>query len=183
MALMDYGTPASPDAILSRREERAELLEGFSLEYSGQTLICVKLNIPGPVKQSPCLDRLFDHALSQAAAKVNDARILDIRRDVTGPEAVLVTPMDARKVKRLMVCLEEDSPAGRIYDLDVMGDGRAVSREVLGLAQRRCLLCAKSARICARSRAHSVPELLRAMEKLIKQDPELACLLAAQPGD
>ncbi|MEG0379594.1 MAG: triphosphoribosyl-dephospho-CoA synthase CitG, partial [Eubacterium sp.] len=64
--------------------------------------------------------------------------------------------------------LEESTPLGRLFDIDVQrSDGSKVSRKIIGLPKRKCLLCHKNAFECSRSRAHSVKDLLRYEAKIM----------------
>ncbi|MDD7202562.1 MAG: citrate lyase holo-[acyl-carrier protein] synthase [Spirochaetales bacterium] len=72
-------------------------------------------------------------------------------------------------MKRVLVEFELRHPVGRWVDLDVRtSDLSAVSRTQLGLAERRCIICDRPAKECARSRRHPVEELyqvtMRALE-------------------
>lgn len=71
----------------------------------------------------------------------------------TREEAYYAVPMEISALKRLLVEIEETGPSGRLLDLDLLDvHGHPVSRESLGLHQRRCLLCNQPAKLCARSR-------------------------------
>ena len=48
-------------------------------------------------------------------------------------------------------------------------DGSKVGREELGLEERKCLLCGQPARVCARSRAHSVGLLQQRTEEILEE--------------
>ena len=72
------------------------------------------------------------------------------------------------ELKRALVNLETADPLGRLWDLDVTDPQRgALSRRGLGLPVRRCIVCDEPAHACARSRAHSLAELLRAIEVIL----------------
>ena len=73
------------------------------------------------------------------------------------------------ELKRALVDLEAAEVLGRLWDLDVtdpiLG---ALSRQDFGLPVRRCLVCDEPAHACARSRAHSLSELLEVIEVILK---------------
>lgn len=72
-------------------------------------------------------------------------------------------------IKKLTVQIEETHPFGRLYDIDVYGmDGKGISRQELGLPVRKCLICDKDAKICGRSRSHSVEELQQKVYEIIQ---------------
>jgi len=91
-----------------------------------------------------------------------------VRLDPTGPEALLVVDAGSRELKQATARLEEEHPLGRLWDLDVIDPLRgAISRKDLGMRSRRCLLCGEDARVCVRSRAHSLKELQSAIQEII----------------
>ena len=76
------------------------------------------------------------------------------------------------ELKRALVDLETVDPLGRLWDLDVTDPKLgALSRRGLGLPVRRCIVCDQPAHACARSRAHSLPELLGAIEDILHAAP------------
>ena len=75
----------------------------------------------------------------------------------------------AQKAKRIAVSIEEGTPEGRISDIDIIVQGRTLSRSDLGLPQRRCLLCDRPAKECARDQNHSYNHLRSEFEKLIEK--------------
>ena len=64
-------------------------------------------------------------------------------------------------VKLLAVEFEDHDHLGRLFDVDVLhaGNQRALSRSDFQMPVRKCLLCDRDAKDCARSRRHSVLEL------------------------
>jgi|GEM_PF-245211 len=66
---------------------------------------------------------------------------------------------DAIYAKRAAVAAEEENPACRIFDIDIITLHGQISRSSLGFPQRRCILCDAEAKECARSNAHSTEEL------------------------
>ena len=135
--------------------QRALLAEGVSC------LLSFTLNIPGPVKQFPLARAAFSEGLALLqdtfGAAVQKAETID---EPTGSEGLLVLDADPADAKRKTAALEEGHPLGRLFDMDVLDEGgRPLSRTELSLSQRTCLLCGNSAKVCGRSRAHSLPEL------------------------
>ena len=76
-------------------------------------------------------------------------------------------------IKKLMLSIEENTPCGRLFDIDVLTgslDGDIpvkVSREELGYGKRKCLLCESDAFTCVRSGRHRVPEVMMKAVQLI----------------
>ena len=164
--------------ILDAREQRVihqkELLERY-----GKSLICFTMNIAGPVKDSDLIRAGFslgDRLLS-AQLKGSGIRILHREADFspTGPTGFYVADADALTLKKLTCQVEDHSPVARLFDMDILAaDGSKYSREQLGLESRKCLLCENDARICGRSRAHTVEQLqeetTRLLQKAIGED-------------
>ncbi|MDD4159469.1 MAG: citrate lyase holo-[acyl-carrier protein] synthase [Synergistaceae bacterium] len=74
----------------------------------------------------------------------------------------------AKKAKGLAVSIEETTPQGRISDIDIVTQGKSISRSDLGLPPRTCLVCGKPAKECARNCSHSYKDLRLVIEELIK---------------
>ena len=88
----------------------------------------------------------------------------------SGPEAIYVVDVKPRLLKSATVELEDQHPLGRLWDLEVVAPGqRVLSRKLLGLPERRCLVCERPASECGRARRHSLPELLDVMQRIVKR--------------
>ena len=158
--------------MLEAREKRAwrqrELLGG------GQTMVCFTMNIAGPVKNSPLISQGYDLGkellLGQLAVAGWKIAHFEETREKTGNECILLVEAGPLDVKAVTTELEDDSPLGRLFDMDVLGpDGRKVDRQELGLPGRACLLCGESAAACARSRRHSVAELQEKTAAILRE--------------
>lgn len=162
------GTTVTLHQVLDAREERSymqrEMLE--TLQDEDGALICLTLNIAGPVKVFPYTVLAYEtgllavrECLMYIEAKLTDFR--DIRKD-TGYEAFFaVSGQTPQFCKEHLIILEENHPLGRLFDIDVLAwDGTKVSREELGFSRRTCLLCQNPAFLCGRSRTHSAQELV-----------------------
>ena len=155
--------PISLQEMLAAREARAFLQSQLLATYHAP-LISFTMNIAGPIKNSPLIREGFLLGLSQLLEALNAAKISILFQKETsspaGNEVFLVTDAPEHLIKQITCDLEDGSDLGRLFDMDVIrSDGSKVEREELGLSPRRCLICSGPARICARSRAHSVPEL------------------------
>ena len=156
-------------SMLARREARSHEQQKF-LHAHQSPLISFSMNIPGPIKTNALISKAFtigrDSLLSQLA-QVNAIIIeaLEIHED-TGDELLLsVGNVLPEVLKDIAVNIEESSPVGRLYDIDIIGlDGQKLSRPNF----RKCLICDKQAQECARSRTHSVNEMQDAIEKLLQ---------------
>lgn len=175
--------------MLEARERRA-LRQQALLRQFGRTLICFTMNIAGPVKNSPEIREgyLLGKTLLTGQLRAAGIRVLHWEEvcAVTGNEAILVVDADALTVKTLTTELEDSTPMGRLFDMDVLRpEGTKVDRQELGLPGRSCLICGGMAQGCARSRAHSVAQLQEKTGQLISDavdayDRETAARLTCQ---
>ena len=167
--VMLQGTEVTLEEMLRCREQRAQIQQEL-LAVHHCPLISFSLNIPGPVKTTPALERLFSegvHRIETALAgnhlEINEQRNIHA---ATGDACFLSVTGDAVRLKALMVEIEETHPLGRIFDMDVLdANGNKLSRPTY----RKCLLCDRQAQDCARSRRHSVSELQEKIEDLLME--------------
>lgn len=152
---------ASLQEILGAREDRAQKQQTLLAQYQ-KPLLCFTMNIAGPEKYSRDISLGFSvgNWLLQDALREQKLLHKELHRHNTGCEAYYVVDMPAPELKQLAIDLEETHLIGRLFDMDVIGtDGKKIDRESLGYPRRKCLICQQDARICARSRAHSVAQL------------------------
>ena len=146
------GDPVTLATVLDAREARA--------------LLCLTLNMPGPVKRNEASRRAFAAGLAALRAaglmdRVEREWTLDL---ITGPEAYLRLSCPAAEAKAIACQVEEAQPWGRLLDADVLRpNGVPMSRGELGKPPRGCLVCGKPGMGCARSRAHDLPALYAAV--------------------
>lgn len=171
------GPEVSLPQMLDAREHRAaEQRRALVAAGDGAALVSLTLAIPGPVKTSAVLRRVFERFVDEIlqALKGYRASVRTALEGACGPEAFIVVHEDARLVKRLVLAIEESDALGRLSDADVLwvddGSLRAVSRVDMGMSERRCLLCGAPAKECARSRAHSVEEMQGYIAHIIEQE-------------
>ncbi len=161
--------------ILDTRERRVQKQQEL-LKRFGKTLICFTMNIPGPVKVSPEI---------RAAFKIGNSLLHDLftvlyeedTSSFTGCEKFYIVDDVAAAAKQKCLIAEESSPAGRLFDMDVLTpEGEKISRK----SPRKCLICSKDAAVCGRSRTHSVEELQAATNTLLEDcGEEMVSRLAA----
>ncbi len=171
--------------MLEARDRRCEaqrrLLDSFALP-----LVSFTMNIPGPVKDSPLIRRGFRAGLRLLDEALDKAGFACLSRQlthaVTGNELLCAVDAPAEKLKAICTRIEDESPMGRLYDMDVIApDGQKLARA----EERRCLCCGAVGRGCASRRLHSLEELRAAVEKLLREglreaDAEIIDRLAAQ---
>ncbi len=151
--------PEMLDARERRAMEQRRLLETYH-----ETLLCFTMNIAGPVKNNERLHAGFEIGKNRLEDRFRAAKIgWTAREEInekTGNEAIYVLKQNPRLIKGIAADIEEESALGRLFDMDVLGaDGSKADREEIGLPGRRCLVCGRPAKECARSRTHTVEEL------------------------
>ena len=169
--------------ILSAREARVRRQQALLTEYRAP-LLCFTMNIAGPVKTTPLIERgfyeglaLLDGCLPKEKFLFRESRVLP-----TGCEGYYVISMPAGALKRLCTHFEEKHPLGRLFDMDVIDTaGVKLERET----ERSCMVCGAAGRVCAASRAHSSEQLQAVTSRMLMQyfrnrDQERVALLAVQ---
>ena len=159
-----------PD-MMRAREARFQVQCALRAQYPGAAVVCLTMNVAGPVKTTPEIERAFDWGVRAVRAALGgfalcfEAQV----RERTGPEAAFAVRGDARELKRRLCQLEDGCDLGRLLDIDVIApEGEKLARTELGLPQRRCLLCGEAAPVCARSRAHTVDALFARTHEIIR---------------
>jgi len=165
-----FGGPAATlDEILDSRSRRAER-QRERVERGCRCLVSFTMNIPGAVKQFPLSSFGFRSGLEALRRSLPSESLQweSVLEERTGSEGLFQLDADPWEVKRCTVRLEELHPLGRLFDLDVLdGTGGVISRSRLALPPRPCLLCGENAKICARSRTHSMEALRLRVAQLL----------------
>ena len=148
--------------ILDAREMRAfmqkELIEAYKLP-----LVCFTMNIAGPVKVTPLIERAFNEGVSLLKQVKN---IVFEKTEIlhTGCTYMMVSKTSAEDLKSICTEIEETHPLGRLFDMDVLNtDGLKLERQ----NQRGCLICQKSGRECSAGRVHSAEELFKKTNEIL----------------
>lgn len=167
------GTPITLQDMLAAREARVARRQRALARFNWPS-VTLSLVTPGAIKLSPA-----SMDVAQAAEAALQARFTELgwacettfsEPLLTGPEAIIAVNTDAHALKTETVALEETHRLGRLWDLDVhAADGTDLSRRDVGLQKRRCLLCDQPAHACTRAQAHSLEELLTAMQARLDQ--------------
>lgn len=152
--------------VLQARDRRVslqqELLKAFHCP-----LICFTMNIAGPIKTSPLILRGFQAGLASLDKKLPRDKILARRtfQEITGCEAFYAVNADAAQLKQLCTAIEEATPLGRLFDMDVLDtDGKKLERSSL----RGCIVCGKPGRGCAAGRLHPVAQLQEVTRQILR---------------
>lgn len=163
------GTPVSLQQMLDCRERRQDIQNKYLSHFHG-TVISFCMNIPGDIKTTPAIRKLFDEGKEAILNCLNDLHTdileqVELHQD-TGDEFILCVAGEAALIKRTMTEIEELHPLGRLFDIDVINsNGTKLARPVL----RTCILCQCPAHECARSRKHTIQELQDTIELMLNR--------------
>ena len=155
--------------VLRARDERC-MRQQQLLQAHGLPLLSFTMNIAGPVKTDGLIRYAFLQGVSCIERTLQARRIAVAQRiqtlEFTGNEQLWAVDADASELKRWMLEIEERHPLGRLFDIDVLNEaGEKLARS----AHRSCLICGGDVHACARSRAHSVQELVHRTREIIRE--------------
>jgi holo-ACP synthase/triphosphoribosyl-dephospho-CoA synthase len=150
--------------ILNLKDERVLKQNELIFKYH-KTLITFTLNIVGPYKVFDLTIKTFFEGLSIIKEELEIEKYELLREVVekrkAGYQAYLVVDGNEIEIKKILLQIEEKSPLGRLFDIDVLDkNGKKVSRSYYSMPYRKCLICDRTAYECSRGRTHSVEELL-----------------------
>ena len=150
--------------ILLAREQRVakqkELLKTYHCP-----LVSFTMNIAGPVKTSPLIQRGFRAGLKKLESLGSAVLAKEVIYKDTGCEGYFAVNVDAHILKAICTEFEESAPLGRLFDMDVLDEsGNKLDRQ----GQRGCIVCGAPGRSCAAGRVHSVKDLQAATDKILR---------------
>ena len=152
--------------LLDAREERARHQAILQREYPCP-LICFTMNIAGPEKTSPKIERAFRQGLYYLDKALREYPVLkkQVEYNICGPVAYYSVEAPSSELKNICTEIEDSCSLGRLFDMDVLYNKKKLERAT----ERRCLICGKTGRYCSASRAHSVSELQEKTTKIITE--------------
>jgi len=153
--------------ILDNREIRAARQAELGRAFQTPVL-SFTMNIAGPVKVTPLIERGFREGLQQLKASLPEDTVFhrEEKVEVTGCEALFAVAMNARDLKDICTTIEEAAPLGRLFDLDVIDvQGRKLSRK----EERCCLICGIPGKGCSARRLHPVEALQEKTRQILEQ--------------
>ena len=166
--------PTTLEAILANKERRAQKQKELLAHAPSHFLVSLSINTPSSIKLSHeslviyeiAHERIFQ-LLCQESFTCKDFYPFI---SPTGAETLFTCKGDAKTFKMLTCKLENEHPLGRLMDIDVFDEeGVLLSRSMLHLPKRRCLLCDEEAFLCARVQKHSYIALNAHIKSLVHQ--------------
>lgn len=151
--------------LLQAREARAAQQKDLLARFRCP-LISFTMNIAGPVKTSPLIRRAFQAGLDLLDSRLDSTlvRFRSTQEDITGCQAMYAVDMNVREMKRICTAIEEETPLGRLYDMDVLDvHGTKLERST----QRGCIVCGAPGRACAAGRLHPVSQIQEATKHIM----------------
>jgi len=152
--------------VLDDRESRGQRLMELS-NTSGKTVLCGKINYPGPNKNTEeakaCfreLEKLIDSSFSNIVYK-------ETWSGDDGSAIILLIEDSAYAIKKRSIALESDHTLGRLFDIDIYFDGLPLSRSTYGEDMRTCIVCGGVAKLCIAGSKHKYKEVKLAVSELI----------------
>ena len=171
--------PVSVEEMALRREARAALQKRL-LRQLGVPVISFTMNIAGPYKYSPAIETCFNVGIDELKKSLLGFNLRPVHEeyhiDHTGCEGFFAVKGAAKLIKAVAVKLEDRFGFGRLFDIDVIDkDGTKLERA----KARKCLVCDRPARECARNRTHSVEELQKKTDELLRDAIAYSASMAA----
>lgn len=172
MNIFNEGKEQNIAQVLNAKDKRVALQQKIFEKYPDQTLVDVNLNIPGPIKNNRYLEKLFNYGIKELENswdKLGYSYKLVVSLDEdTGCENFYILDLSIKTVKKTTIDFEDQTELGRLFDADVLVKDKnaAISRRDLGKQPRKCFICNRPAKECARSRRHSVVEMQNYISKL-----------------
>lgn len=172
MNIFNEGKEQNIAQVLNAKDKRVALQQKIFEKYPDQTLVDVNLNIPGPIKNNRYLEKLFNYGIKELENswdKLGYSYKLVVSLDEdTGCENFYILDLPIKTVKKTTIDFEDQTELGRLFDADVLVKDKnaAISRRDLGKQPRKCFICNRPAKECARSRRHSVVEMQNYISKL-----------------
>ena len=109
--------------MLEARESRYKKQKELIREGKG-TLVCLMLNVPGPVKVTALTDWAFEQGKERITCRLKESGITIKEEETdykkTGYELYMIVDADAVFVKKQLVSIEEENKLGRLFDIDVI---------------------------------------------------------------
>ena len=144
------------------------------MKSHGTSLVCLSMNIAGPVKQNGLIRQAFGEGVQLLSDTLAGNHLDVIHKEThfekTGPEAYFCARGNAERIKRLTIGIEDRNPFGRLLDIDVFEkNGAKVARPDIAQPSRLCLMCDHPSAVCARSRRHTAEELFAISMRIIRE--------------
>ncbi|MGM9815789.1 MAG: citrate lyase holo-[acyl-carrier protein] synthase [Lepagella sp.] len=157
--------------MLRSRDRRQERQEHHFRATPGATLLVATVVAPGEYKLTPDTAIVAEAMIASIREKY-EGEILSLEHQeyVSGHEVWVTLSIEEMEAKRRAVEIEEEHLLGRLFDIDViLPEIRPISRQEIGMPQRRCIICDNEARLCMRMKLHTPGEIQEHIKALIRR--------------
>ncbi len=154
------------EQVLLSREKRV-IRQKELLKTYGLPVISFTMNIAGPVKNSPLIERTFNVGIKRIYESIAEDKIVfcDIKSYDTGCEAFFCVNKDADISKKVCESIEEENAIGRLFDIDVIDtNGSKLNRKT----ERGCIVCGAPGKVCSAGRIHSAECVKSTSDKIMR---------------
>lgn len=153
-----------PMQVLNERENWAMATQ-TALESGARAVVRLSARLPAALRAAGRANSLVGNAAKHYQAECRrldySLKSLDHGWGVLGPWMLWKSDDDPYLLKQLALIIEEGSSQGLLLDLDVYNQAGSVSRTLLGLPPRSCVVCGQPAAICVGRSIHS-PAIVQA---------------------
>ena len=154
-------------AVLDARERLYHIQQELLCKWP--TVVEIGLCLPGGYLAYPW-ENLFAEACSSVKAKllgIGEDIAEEVRIETAAGPQVFLQYEETVVASSEMIALEEHSPRGRLWDVDVITVEGIVDRQVLGIRPRACLVCSEEAHFCRKMKRHELGEVMRAAWQIL----------------
>lgn len=157
------------EELVRYQEKKCAIIENLHKVHM-YPVITVRANYPGKEKNND-ITRLVNEEISKTMQEIFKEKILvhEAYETPEGPTMFYVMKGDARTLKENAIFIEQSHELGRFVDIDVYDTDEeyAVGRIELAYEPRKCFLCDRAAKVCAKEKSHPVEELVAYMEEMV----------------
>lgn len=152
-------------AVLKGRETWFRQRRSKAIQSGFPSLVELSINVPGWSKRDVWIAEIFEAGKKRLEQNSALSFLVETGNDA-GYFACYGAHVSAAALKKWTIDIEEGVPWGRLLDIDCYWNGRKISRDLLGIPTRRCLLCHCSHEDCIMEQKHALPELREAAFRL-----------------
>lgn len=157
------------EKILEDRQLRVENIYSL-IEKNRRFIISVKVNVCGNDKNLKSVVFIRKYFINKILSLFSIANYKNYSSYDGDYALIEINETNYKKVKAELVLLEE-GVFGRYIDLDLYVSNKpSISRKDIGYPKRKCIICNDDVVVCARTKKHSVEEVLIKNDQLIKKE-------------
>lgn len=158
------------EQLLESRDARVENQKRLLQKYKGNVLLCLTVIMPGKEKRNKNSLIVARAAIKAIDSSFEQRIIYKEEKDLeTGFEVYYIVQGEALEIKKEVCQIEQKHLLGRLFDIDVISkEDIPITRQEVGEAPRKCLICDKESRFCMRNFTHTQEQLQAKISQLIE---------------